>query len=301
MHRRAFLAAAAATAVVGCSDGRPDPAEESTPTVTPAAVPDDPAGGDLESAFGSDAPCPADATCFHRIDTDEPDELVLAVDPERFAEDDRDGDLVLRNYGSETWTFESDYRLMKYTGHRWAVISRPRLLEAGSIWLAPGDRIHRQFSIENTFGVERLGEGRYVCLQRAYVDGREVEGADSVAALFEVEGAAYEPVPTRDDVDRRGGTIRVGDLESNVAFVLERHEQSDTVTLVPEVIGARSVLRETIPRLGDGVTEVRAYLSDAGRGFGYLQQAVVEAVVINQATVFEFDGIPFQGRVETNR
>ena len=299
MNRRTFLAAAVGVGLAGCSDAQSVEEEKATPTLTPAEIPGDPDGGPT-SRFNADDPCPPRSSCFHRQDATNPASLELQVDPERFTADERDGELRLRCRGPETWIFESDYRLLKYTGHRWARISHPRLLHAQSILLEPGDRFDREFSIENRFGVELLGEGRYACAQAAYAVGAEAEGGKLTAALFEVEGTSYEPTPTRDDVDRDGETVRLNGDGSDTTFVVERGTgpAAGATELVPEVVGARSLLRETVPRLGDEIATVRATTGDASRGMIYLQQAAATPVEIDAEATFQFDGVEFGVRIE---
>ena len=299
LERREFIAVTTGVGFAGCSrtDFTEAPDEE-TPTVTPAAVPDEGAASDIGSRFGPDAPCPTDTSCFHNDSS----ELVLVVDPERFDTDSRVGVSTLRNRGTNTWDFVSDYHIHKHTGSRWVRVSRPRVLDRGGIRVPPGSEIRRELTIQDVFGIEILGKGLYACTQAAYRVGAGDEGTDRVAGLFEVEGTSYTPTPTRGDTVRENGTVHIGENRSEPVFVVERSSKAEPegVPLVPEAVGSRPVLRESVPRLGGATDEVRTYITDATRGMEYLQQAMARPTVVDADTVFEFDGIDFTAEVRSS-
>lgn len=298
MRRRTVLVALA-SGLAGCSGGRDT---EPTPTVTPVGVPED-AGVDTgplspaESRFGADTPVPAGVRLFHRLSGDEE----MAVEPSRelFSPETTSAPIRLRNDRSSELYVSSGWGLRKFTGRRWVRILAPHINRGGLASVEPNTVWRRQHSITNVFSLPVLGPGLYARIEDVRIDNGEI-GGESVplGALFEVTGTEYEVRPMGEpQVDGEVATLVRSHLaERTVVFERVDADPSAAVSVVPEVIGAIPMFRDTIPLLS-AVRSVRINTASAPLVYQYLAEAPVPAVDVGPETLFEHDGIVFTVRV----
>lgn len=296
MRRRTVLVALA-TGISGCSGGRDS---ESTPTVTPVGVPDGEAsdGGPLSPAnsrFDADTPKPEGTRLFH-----EPGDKRMAVEPSRelFTPERNSAPIRLRNDRNEALYVSSGWGLRKYTGSRWVRILAPHINRGGLTSVGPNTVWRRRHRITNVFTLPVLGPGLYARIEDVRIDNGEIGGESiRIGALFEVTGTDYEVRPTGSPrIDRDvARLVRTPPAEETIVFERVGGDPDDAVSVVPEVIGAIPMFRDTIPLLSE-VRSVRINTASAPLVFQYLSEAPVRAVDVGTETRFEHDGIVFTVR-----
>ncbi|MCY4729254.1 hypothetical protein KY092_01635 [Natronomonas gomsonensis] len=297
MRRRTVLAALAA-GLAGCSGGRES---ESTPTVTPVGVPED-TGGDngplspTDSRFDADTPTPEGVRLFHQLSGDER----MAVEPNRelFTAERSSAQIRLRNDRDTALYVSSGWGLRKYTGSRWVRILAPHINRGGLTSVDPNSVWRRRHNITNVFSLPVLGPGLYARIEDVRVDNGEI-GGESVrlGALFEVSGTDYEVRPAGSPrIDGDVATLVRSPLaERTVVFERVDDDPESAVPVVPEVIGAIPMFRDTIPLLSE-VRSVRINTASAPLVFQYLSEAPVRAVDVGPETRLEHDGTVFTVR-----
>lgn len=298
MRRRTVLVALG-VGIAGCSGGRDS---ESTPTLTPADVPDDETAerGPLtpaESRFDADTPTPEGVRLFHELSGDE----AMAIEPSRelFTPETTSAPIRLRNDRDSALYVSSGWDLRKYTGSRWVRILAPHINRGGLASVGPNTVWRRRHTITNVFGLPVLGPGLYARIEDVRIDNGEI-GGESVplGALFEVSGTRYEVRPTGDPrVDGDVATLVRSPLaEQTVVFERVEADPADAVAVVPEVIGAIPMFRDTIPLLSE-VGSVRINTASAPLVFQYLAEAPVRPIEVGPETLLEHDGIVFTVRI----
>jgi hypothetical protein len=297
MRRRTVLAALAA-GLAGCSGGRES---EPTPTVTPVGVPaeDGSDSGPLppaDSRFDADTPTPEGVRLFHQLSGDEK----MAVEPNRelFTPEAPSAPIRLRNDRDTALYVSSGWGLRKFTGSRWVRILAPHINRGGLTSVDPNSVWRRRHSITNVFSLPVLGPGLYARIEDVRIDNGEI-GGESVplGALFEVSGTDYEVRPAGSPrIDGDVATLVRSPLaERTVVFERVDDDPESAVPVVPEVIGAIPMFRDTIPLLSE-VRSVRINTASAPLVFQYLAEAPVRAVDEGPKTRLEHDGIVFTVR-----
>lgn len=260
VSRRGFLAGLAAV-TAGCSD-RTGRSDGRGPTVTAAPVPETTpvTVGVEESRFGPSTPAPEGVSLFHQLESDDTPTVVAVPSRELFTPEATTGQLSVQNVGSEPLFVSIDWRLMKFTGHRWLEILSPQVGRAGINPIDPGERWARSHRIERVFGLATLGPGLYARLETARFQGSS-DRQPPVGALFEVAGTTFEFDPARPATIEDGvARVRFSDASSELVF--ERTEAEDPTELVPEAVGAIPVFRDSIPYLEEA-PEVRLRTASA--------------------------------------
>ncbi|MFW5964698.1 MAG: hypothetical protein ACOCQM_07510 [Natronomonas sp.] len=297
MRRRTVLVALTA-GLAGCSSGGES---QSTPTVTPLGVPEDD-GSDsgplspAESRFDADTPTPEGVRLFHRLSGDEK----MAVEPNRelFTPEQSSAPIRLRNDRDTALYVSSGWGLRKYTGSRWVRILAPHINRGGLTSVDPNSVWRRRHSITGVFSLPVLGPGLYARIEDVRVNNGDI-GGESVplGALFEVSGTDYEVRPTGSPrIDGDVATLVRSPLaERTVVFERVDTDPENAVSVVPEVIGAIPMFRDTIPLLSE-VRSVRINTSSASLVFQYLSEAPVRAVEVGPETRLEHDGVVFTVR-----
>lgn len=295
VSRRAFLVGLAA-ATAGCSD-RTGSVGGDEPTLTPAPVPGTapenvPVG---DTRFDDSTPTPDGAVMFHRLDPDT--ELPVVVRPSRelYTPEATTGEMLVRNSGSESLFVNIDWRLLKYTGHRWLEIRSPQVGRSGIAPVDPTEAWAREHRIENVFSLSTLGPGLYARIETARFQGSS-ERQPPVGALFEVMDTTFEFTPARpativDDV----AWVRFSDAPSELVF--ERTTADDPIELVPEAVGAIPVFRDSIPYLSE-VPEVRLRTASASVAAEDIGLTTARDVAIEPGEPLEVASTTFTLRVE---
>ncbi|WP_178917226.1 hypothetical protein [Natronomonas gomsonensis] len=297
MRRRTVLAALAA-GLAGCSGGRES---DSTPTVTPVGVPED-EGSDsgplspADSRFDADTPTPEGVRLFHELSGDEK----MAVEPNRelFTPEAPSAPIRLRNDRDTALYVSSGWGLQKYTGSRWVRILAPHINRGGLTSVDPNSVWRRRHNITNVFSLPVLGPGLYARIEDVRVDNGEIGGENvPLGALFEVSGTDYEVRPTGSPrIDGDVATLVWSPLaERTVVFERVDDDPEDAVSVVPEVIGAIPMFRDTIPLLSE-VRSVRINTASAPLVFQYLSEAPVRAVEVGPETRLEHEETVFTVR-----
>lgn len=292
--RRTFLAGIAA-ALGGCSGQ----AREDRTTVTPAPVPDSgetPVGRPLgESRFDETVPEPDGVTMFHRLEEDSQLPVVVTPSQELYTPEEPTGQMVVRNSGTESLFVSIDWRLLKYTGHRWVEIRSPRIVRSGIAPVEPGETWVRGHRIESVFGLTALGPGLYARVETARFQ-ETLERQPPTGALFEVMDTTFEFNPAR-PATIENGIARVAFSDADSELVFERADASDPVELVPEAVGAISVFRDSIPYL-EKASEVRLRTALASVAAEDIGLTTVRDVDIELGEPLRVDGRTFRLRVE---
>ncbi|QLD84188.1 hypothetical protein HWV23_00200 [Natronomonas halophila] len=259
VSRRAFLTGVAAAAA-GCNSRN----REVTETVTPVPIPESEESSAgmavADSRFDESTPVPDGVRMFHRIDTESPQQVLLRPTREVFTPAAPTGQMLVRNHGSEPLFVSIDWRMFKYTGHRWLEIRSPQIGRSGINPVDPGDAWARAHRIESVFSLATLGPGLYARVETARFQ-QTSEDQPPVGALFEVADTTFEFDPAR-PATIEDGVARVAFSDADSELVFERTEASDPVELVPEAVGAIPIFRDSIPYLDDA-PEVRLRTASA--------------------------------------
>lgn len=291
--RRTFLAGVAA-ALAGCSGQ----AREETATVTPAPVPDaegTPASRSVgDSRFDASTPVPEGIVMFHRLSEDT-QPLVVTPTRELFTPEATTGRMVVRNHGTESLFVSIDWRLLKYTGHRWVEIRSPQVGRSGVAPVAPGETWARDHRIESVFNLATLGPGLYARVETARFQ-ESSERQPPVGALFEVAGTTFEFDPAR-PATIENGVARVAFSDADSELVFERTEATNPVELVPEAVGAIPVFRDSIPYL-EQAEEVRLRTASAAVAAEDIGITTVRDVDVELGEPLRVAGRTFRLRVE---
>ncbi|MEF8914699.1 hypothetical protein [Natronomonas sp.] len=291
---RAFLAGLAA-ALGGCS-GR---ARRETPTVTPVPIPDvESESGSISvdgSRFDASAPAPEGVVMFHHLD--ETAQQLVAAMPSRelFTPDATAGEMFVRNRGADPLFVNLDWRLLKYTGHRWVEIRSPQVGRSGIFPVDPGETWTRPHRIEGVFSLSMLGPGRYARVETVRFQDSD-ESHPPVGALFEVGGTTVEFDPGR-PAKIEDGVARVSFSDASSELVFERTAADDPTELVPEAVGAIPAFRNSIPSLEE-VPEVRLRTISVGVAAEDIGLTTVRDIDVELGEPLRVGGRTFRLRVE---
>lgn len=292
--RRAFLAGLAA-ALGGCS-GR---TRQETPTVTPAPVPEvesEPGSVSVDdSRFDASTPVPGGVVMFHHLD--ETARPLVAAMPSRelFTPDATMGEMFVRNRGADPLFVSLDWRLLKYTGHRWIEIRSPQVGRSGIFPVDPGGTWTRSHRIESVFSLSMLGPGLYARVETVRFQDSN-ESHPPVGALFEVSGTSVAFDPGR-PAKIEDGVARVSFSDAASELVFERTTADDPTELVPEAVGALPAFRNSIPYLEE-VPEVRLRTISAGIAAEDIGVTTVRDVDVELGDPLHVAGHTFRLRVE---
>jgi hypothetical protein len=294
--RRGVLAGLAA-ALGGCS-GRAR-REARTPTVTPVPVPDtgeDSGGIPIgDSRFGPSVPVPEGVVMFHHLDETAQSLVVLTPSRERYTPEATTGEMIVQNYGADPLFVNFDWRLLKYTGHRWIEIRSPQIDRSGIYPVDPGKSWTRLHRIETVFNLATLGPGLYARVETARFQDTN-ESHPPVGALFEVRGTDFEFDPVR-PAKIEDGVARVVFSDAPSELVFERVDAADPTELVPEAVGANPIFRDSVPYLRE-VPEVRLRTASAAVAAEDIALTTARDVGVEPGDPLQVGSMTFTLRVE---
>lgn len=299
LSRRALLVALGA-GLTGCSS-QPEEVDHRE-TVTPVGVPEETLAPETvveigHSRFALEEPCPGETVCFHRLEAGDEPEAVLLPGQEAFGPESTDETFWIRNASDDELFVDVGWELLKYTGHRWVTVRAPQVSRSGIVTVEPSETWQRPHSIRRVFGLPTLGPGLYARRESVRFEAGVITTRPPIAALFEVEGTTFELRPRR-QATVADGVARVETRGSATELVVERADRSvEPTVLVPEVVGAIPVFRDSIPHL-EVAPEVRIESSSARLALEYLSASTVRDVEVGAGDPVTFGDRVFRVRIE---